>query len=660
MLWNLQVVLALFLTLPLASRAQDNFKVLEEIEVKGTRLNSKSTQISEGTDETVEINHETGETPVKALQKTPGIWIQQGSQESMARITIKGQVGNENRYFLEGVALTDGQYHSDFLFLVPAQYIGGADVYSDGAPVGLNADGLGGAIDLHVVRFKSPKVAAKSGSYGFIEITGSSPVLPKERGGIGLSVSRSNENFNFFDDGGTPLNSSDDKINNREHNSFLKLSLAPSLVLLSSSNHNLKYFGINSFRKLEVPGAVSIPFYGALDQWFHLSAVKDTLWLFPELKNETTAFVRINRENFKKESAQTTKNQPSITEAFWKSFTIKNQVQAFSLMPAVAEQAVSLNYEVYDLSYLEWDKKKLQNSKFDIPFSLGLKFPLASLTIKPAVLAQYTKYIKEDAPSYALYSPRLGLEWREPLDFKNIIFSGVAGKYFRMPSMSELFGNGYYLAPSNSLEPETANKIGLGLMWQQQLISQWIKHIKMGYNFSLAQSKNLIVYTQNSQSSQIATNLGSALVANQDLFLELNLARQISSLSAFNLCSGKNTSEIPYYFGKQVPNLPAWLIKQRIDSQWGWVTASYQLSWIGERYWDLANTKKLSSTLEHSAWVNYQYSKNGKVQLELINLTDEYVAKSSVSGFTTLDNTTGLGGYPAPGRRVYLSWLYDF
>lgn len=80
---------------------------------------------------------------------------------------------------------------------------------------------------------------------------------------------------------------------------------------------------------------------------------------------------------------------------------------------------------------------------------------------------------------------------------------------------------------------------------------------------------------------------------------------------------------------------------------------------MGERYWDLANKKKMSPIADHGISVNYSPRGWGVWNFDILNVFDTVTAYSLISGMQTLDSTTGYMGYPAPGRRIYLSWHYD-
>ena len=658
MLWNLQVVLCFFISGYLGAQSVESPKILEQIEVHGSRLAPKSIQIAEGAAETIHIENSQGQTPTQALQQTPSVWIQQGTSQSVPRIYFKGQFGNENRFFLEGVPLTEGQFNSDFLLLVPFRSVDRIDIYPDGPPVALNTDGLGGAMDLHLTQVSKKDISLKTGSFGFLELEGSQS-LGRKGSGLALVAGRSDENFNFYDNGGTPFNLSDDKLHQRDHNKFLKIGLLPVFELQQSKNNHLRYFGLNSYRVLEIPGAVSLPFYGNLQQIFHLSALKNESWLIPTLKSETSVYARLNIERFRREPNQTSTLKIDDSDSVWKNLSLKQSFQSLELLPTSIEQSSSLSYETYDLNILDSRNKTPQSTRLDIPVSLGADIPWSQLSLKPAVMAQYSAFQGVLEKSFFLYSPRLGVAAKEPWGRRGVSFEGIVGQYYRVPSMLELYGNGHTLVASKDLLPERAAKASIGGKCERKVQSSWLSKLTGAYSYSVSQADNLIVYIENSQNSKLATNLGRGIIQSHDISLDLRFRENLGLRSTGNIYQGKNTSDISYYYGKKIPNLPDFLFRQSLEYQVGNYDFNYQFQWIGERFWDLANLKRLSSTTEHSLFASVNAKTMGRFRLELVNLFDSITATTFVSGFSTLDNTTGVGGYPAPGRRFYVNWYYE-
>jgi outer membrane cobalamin receptor len=281
-----------------------------------------------------------------------------------------------------------------------------------------------------------------------------------------------------------------------------------------------------------------------------------------------------------------------------------------------------------------------------------------NLWIKPAFMGQYSIYEGAREQNYLLGSPRLGLLWQGEGSWSGVDLEVGLGRYFRTPSMVELFGNGYGLESSMQLLPETAERGVIGFKVARKLKSEILSELKFQLSYGLVKAHQLIVYVENSQESKVATNLGSALIHSRDLDLGFKVLSELDFQTGLSWFVGENRSDVSYYQGKKIPSVPVLLVKQRVQYPWGPLNFSYQFQWVGERYVDFANLKKLNPAAEHSCFVSWDARDWGIFNLELFNLLDTITTTSVVSGFTTFDNTTGLVGYPAPGRRIYLNWQY--
>ncbi len=657
MLRNLQVVLSTLVCFSLFANSQVEPQVLESIEIRAKRHRPRSVEITEHLSQSVAIDVEKNESLKQVLQKNSSVWVETLSQEMAPRISLRGQSGSENRFFLEGVPLTDGQFNADFVGALPMASVGQVDIYPDGSPVGLNSDGLGGALDFQLWGRSRSSLSFKTGNLGFLEAYGRQS-LGNEKRWLVLSASKSDENFSYYDDGGTAYNLSDDSFQQRDHNRFVKVGLVPNLPIYESSQFNLRYFGFNSFRQLEIPGSIAVPAFGDLRQIFHLSALKAHYQITPEVSATHLFFSRLNWERFQGMIQSLGNTQPEEIESSDQVFGLKTQLRYALGSPTVVEHNFSLLHESYDKKSSK-NRGVERNVRWDIPASVGLKIPMETLAVKPAVLAQFTKVNGAQEQHYFLGSPRLGMTWETPFSIRDLSAESSVGRYFRVPSMIELFGNTNGLSPSEDLRPEHANKWVSSLMMVKGLNSNVFSKWVTRYSFSLAQSEDLIVLVENSQNSRKATNLGRSIIQTHDLNLEFEFLDKFFSQTAGVYTQGKNLSDVSFYSGKKIPNLPNFMMRQQLGYQNSDLGIRYQVQWLGDRYWDMANTKSLSPTSEHSLFLNWNLRKWGFWNLELINIFDTITATSVVSGFALVDNTTGYLGYPAAGRRIYLSWQYE-
>lgn len=631
---------------------------LKPIEVKAKKSSRKSIEVSESNPEKIEVASQQSPSLTQVLHQTPSIFVQDSGTVGAPHVVLRAQDPIENRYFLEGVPLTDAQFNADQISILNLRTVGGIDVYPDGVPSGLISDGLGGAIDFHLDQEKQEKLGLKAGNYGFGEVFGKK-VLGQGDKILSLNVSRSNEDYTYYDDGGTPFNSSAGAFKNREHNRFFHAGLTPNLLLSRSKDLEIRYFGLNNFRTLEIPGAVSIPLAGKLNHLFHLSAFSLEKELSERIRTKIVFFVRFDSQKYQSEKISKSLSAPESNESTDKAIGIRNQSQFYHFFPVRIEQVIGANYEHYNLHSLEKGNRQNTNSRLDIPVSISSLLPIRSIELKPAVMFYSAFYEGVSRKQYFFVSPRLGIDVAEVAGIKNFGWHLSLGRFFRSPSMQELNGNPYGLVASSTLFSERADKISSGLYYEVTRAETWFTKAQLSYVYSLSFSKDLITYVQNSQNSQVATNVGNSFIQSHEGSLNLGIHKFTELNSKIIFLNAENLSDLPYHYGKQIPNRPKLRLVERLGFQNSSFGLAYQLQWIEERYWDLANTKKMSAIVDHSFFLNFSPSQWGRFNLEILNMFDRVVANSTLSGFQVVDNTSGYLGYPSPGRRVYLSWTYE-
>ncbi len=661
-MWSdLQVVLFVGLSIGVSSYSfaeVQTEQMLRPIEVRAKKGQAKSIEVSEIGTESLDVDPNSHPSLTQVLQNSSSIYAAEGGTTGAPHIILRSQDPQENRYFLEGVPLTDAQFNADAIAVLPFQSIARIDLYPDGVPVGLATDGLGGAIDFHLAEVTEPQFTIKSGSYGYLELTGKS-FLSGEKGSVVLNGIRSNEDFIYYDNGGTPFNPSAGTLKRREHNKFYRLGVVPKFVIYRSDRSSIQYFGINSFRKLDIPGTIQVPMNGNLIQAFHLSALTGEHWLTNRLKNKNILYARINDEEYQTENKTKSPSSLGSNKTLDRGLGLRGQFQWYHFHPVALENTFAANFEIYQLKPLKDNGQRVTHQRWDIPLSLSLSFPIDDWTFKPAVISQLVIYQGQIEKRYGLSSPRLAIDRDRLFNIKGLKWENTIGRYYRAPSMLEINGTVVGISASPDLMPETAYKASTGLSLLLNPTLSWLSELKLSYCFAVALSKNLITYLQNSQNSQVATNVGESFLESHETNLQANLFKLGFSQLGMAFVTTKNFSELPYYYGKEIPNRPVFRLREKLGYQTRSFGVSYQLQWIGQRYWDLANEKRLSATTDHGVSLNWSHPSWGQINIEALNIFDTVTAPTWVSGLQTIDNTTGYFGYPAPGRRLYLSWLYE-
>lgn len=565
-----------------------------------------------------------------------------------------------NRYFLEGVPLTDAQLNGAHLEPLAAVHLGEARLYPGAVPIMLGDDGIGGAIDFRFTGAESTKagaVGARGGAYGALGAFGEQGWRGSVPGRLSLELTRADEDFVYFDDNGTPLFGGDDQMVRREHNRFQRFSFLPRFLLMRRPKSTLDAWTLHSWVDKQLPGPTSQPRRGDWNGYFQLSSARWTWRPAPESEAAVVGFARHGADLYD--------SLPSALGSSVDSYDTSSDAVGIR---ASGRFLVGKGIELQAVTGPTWDRYRVVprsaraaagGSRVALPVGLSTTFRFADdkISLQPGAIAHgywYSDY-GGGSSSYGLFSPRLGLRWElTPV----LRLRAAVGGYYRAPSLVELYGSPNGIVASAGLSAERAIKGEVG--WEAAWLDDdaFVRDLRVGYTLSLSRARDLIQFVQSSPFAWQAVNIGESRIVCHEVQASARARNGIGIRASAALVATENLSPIAYERGRELPLRPQWQWQAGVDYTTGGWTFRYSLVWHGPAYWDVANNRRLSSVVEHSAEVEWDTKAIGTLALEGRNLADNTTAASQFrhSAIETIDNTTGYPGYPAPGRRVYLTW----
>jgi iron complex outermembrane recepter protein len=588
---------------------------------------------------------------VRVLSRRAGVFVQRaGGDDGHAVIQLRGQDPVQTRFFLEGIPLTDAQTHSSQVGWFPAEAFESVDLFPEGSPAAWGADGLGGAIALHLPEAGLSRsfLGSRIGAFGarriFGRVAGRSPVGYS----LFIDAAQAQEDFVYRDNGGTPLVSDDDSWAKRDHNAQRWASVLPQVQLWKNNSSQAQLLSFHTFRENEIPGAVGLPLQGQLQTQFHLVGARVSqkgagpLWDF-------TTYGWATDQRF---SAASELSALQIRSSF---------CTAWGARAKVGEELSTLGWEAslganFDGARLSTSQSEIVADRVVLPLGASARWNLTERwSIKPALLAQTFIYGGAGRRQSFSFSPRLGVEWLAAAGQRWRI-SG--GHFHRSPTLGEMYGVPSTVAANPGLVDEQAWKAEAGWDARWASVGPW-SEVQMSATVSAAFARNLIVLVPNSQLSFVALNVGRSRILTSELALEGTLGRDWSLRANGALLSTQNQSESAAYQDKDLPMRPTF--RGGLEAQWsqGPWRLTYSLQATGSLFADPANTKRIGEYWEHGVWGSWQPRGWGTWMVELRNITDATTVGGQDWNFNLAQNTTGLAGFPSPGRRVYVTWRYD-
>ena len=236
-------------------------------------------------------------------------------------------------------------------------------------------------------------------------------------------------------------------------------------------------------------------------------------------------------------------------------------------------------------------------------------------------------------------NPKLGFR-RSVLPWLSIM--GNVGRHQRVPDLAELFGDRGVVVGNPALTPETGVSFDAGLRAGSVDGADGLK-VTGDLVFFHSETQDLIVYSQNSQRTSIAQNVGSAVINGVEVSATARIPGDLRASLAYTWQEARDTSDIPYYNGRLLPDRPVHDLFVKAVREWDRAHVFYEISYEDGLYLDRANFMKNPPQTIHNAGVTLMAQMKGALSLtfEVKNLTGQ-TARDAI-------------GYPMPGTSFFLT-----
>jgi iron complex outermembrane receptor protein len=267
------------------------------------------------------------------------------------------------------------------------------------------------------------------------------------------------------------------------------------------------------------------------------------------------------------------------------------------------------------------------------------------------------------------FSPRFGVRYRL---FDGFSLKGNVGRYFRAPSLLELFGNRGTAVGNPELVPESgwSGDLGAELKLKKQI---WrLQKLYLQAVFFGRKSKNLIQWVQNSQRTAVAANVQKAralgLESAAGAWFAFRPRIDVHLQVNHTLLWTENLAAAPLLEGNRLAGRPLHEVNARLEVSWRYkklrLAAHTALHHISKSFLDEANlflpvpTRTLvEAGLKISPWLRAL-----TVAVTFKNIADvrvEHVSAPAFSGLSTLPRPLAdYGGYPLPGWSFFITALW--
>jgi iron complex outermembrane receptor protein len=233
-------------------------------------------------------------------------------------------------------------------------------------------------------------------------------------------------------------------------------------------------------------------------------------------------------------------------------------------------------------------------------------------------------------------SPSAGFRWAPT---RAVMVKGNVGRYHRLPTFLELFGNLGSVTGSSDLKPEEGLNRDVGVVLDFEEVGPF-RQVYLEVVYLDNEVANLILFFPNSQQTTKPTNIGSAFIRGWEVSMATLIGSRLRFSANYTRLDTKDTSDIPYYNGNLLPGRPTddvmLVVAYRADR--------WKLTWeghhIGANYLDRANLTDVPvRNLQNVILELFTPVRGLSLAIEGRNITD--------------DRASDVSGFPLPGRSFY-------
>ena len=599
----------------------------------------------------------------EVLAGTAGVQIKTlGGLGSYSTVSVRGTSAQQVRVYLDGVPLNSALGGGVNLGNIPLSNVERIEVYKGTIPAQFGGSGLGGVVHIVTKSMKS-KVGGyglKSGTFGTRQTSAFFSGKHKDFNYLtAIDYTKSDNDFPFLDDNGTRYNKADDQWRRRQNNGFQLVNLIGKILWRPSAQAELS--GNNNFcwSHKGIPGRGSFQSrFARLKVTQNLTELSFLRRGFPKygwtlgLKGFNSYYASDYRD-LKAEVGLGKQDNHNVTRTYGGEISLKSIVgryQVWSLLLNWKQERFLPSDRLHHEHLFESKRRSYSLAAEDEIVLPGEKLScLLSLRKESYTNRFYGDYAYGElvkAPArerkYRFLSQRLGVRYKT---FSWLTIKGNIGKYYRVPSFYELFGDKGATIGNTSLEPEQGVSRDIGFRVAVGDIGE-VQEGTLEIAYFDNRLDNLIQFIQHSQMTSRPENIGKAHIQGLEITGKTDFLKCLRFEGNLTYQQALNRSDLygGIYYDKLLPNKAKWEANLRttlFSGDYGEVF--YDYSYTDKNFHDLYNKVPIEKRVIHNIGftVVCPWRQQLKGTFEAKNLTDTQVAD--------------LWGYPLPGRSYYVT-----
>ncbi|MBK7974676.1 MAG: TonB-dependent receptor [Deltaproteobacteria bacterium] len=598
----------------------------------------------------------TGADLGEILERTVGVQVRNfGGLGDLSTISIRGSTAEQVEIFLDGIPLNRALGGGVDLSTLPLGNVERVEVYRGTAPAGLALSNIGGAVELTT----SPtyggdesSVSLGAGSFGTLDVAGSlrraiGPVSVLTSGGY----ARSEGDFEFLDDNGTPKNTTDDRTVARRNNDFQSVSF------LGKGDTDLPWdlsaaLADDFFWKDEgVPGIGSNQSDSA-----RLATIRNLThvqlrghgWQGGALDAEQRFEVGYQSEAFqdlkgrdRHRRAGHRQRHPRLRVGVAVDVSPHGALDPHRRRRPAARGVPPLGRAPRPRGRPDQHPRRAFNAVLESE----ARFLDRRLVIDPALRFAYVDDERRPFGPFVTGGPehqvdrrvtwKVGgrgylTEWLEA--------RGNVSTAFRAPSFLELFGDRGSIVGNPKLDPERGFSWDLGLAVTPE-DGELVRAVRLEAIYFYADVDDRILFIQNSQRTAVAENIARSRNQGVELTAAAAFPAGFRATANATFQRTEDLSPSPSRHGNDLPGQPRTDVVGRVEWREAPVTLFTEVEYLGKNFLDPANLQEVSDRFLVAAGFKLRVTDELGLTFEARNLAD--------------DRVSDVIGYPLPGRSFF-------
>jgi iron complex outermembrane receptor protein len=634
-----------------------------------------------------------GTSIAEALAEAVGTHVRTlGGLGSFASISLRGSPAGQTEVLIDGVPLSRISFSAvDLGSLDPATF-DRVEIHRGGAPVALGGAVLGGAVNFVTSIGPGPdgrrtSIGAGGGSFGARRVRAMRrDAFGQWRTTVGVGYAGAEGDFDYFHDGGTPLEPSDDGVARRRNNGYDQID-GVARARRGSTHRYLEVGERVAWKGQGVPGAAGVESEDAslatvrnlVDGRVHLGGA----FGISSLDVDLLAHGLVERQRFLDRAGEiglASQDRVVLTLAGGATAGARVQLSPRQLVSFAVQGRFERLREEDRLGGSETVRGGRLGGAVTCAdeWAIGVPGQEDALVLLPAVRLDVLATSGEGVTRVSFgapesrtdhyLSPRLGARWR--------VVSGFAvkanvGRYFRPPTVVELFGDRGFVAGNPELAPETGTTFDVGFVIAPERLGP-LDRLYLEAAFFRAEPENLIALLPTSGQVARARNLGDVRLAGHELAWSARLLRTATLTGNYTFVDSAQRSDLISFDGRRLPGRPRYEVYARLElarrlgargPRGGlWL----DMTVVSGSFLDAANLNEVPARRFLGAGARIEPKAGLAFTVEGKNLLDERVeeialASSPRPGLDVIPRAVSdVLGYPLPGRALWASGEFSF